>query len=172
MDSIQQQSFQINNQKSSIADGISSTSGGKTFIIAADTTGNTNNRLSANIFNSHSFVQTPTINLISNQKSITPSSDLLFLGNSNNLINNNINSNQGVIVLTTSLPNRALNTPITIETNSAPDDYNSVFGASGRTNITENQQNFPIEENIVVEQNSKLGVLLQIKVLEDKVNFI
>ena len=53
------------------------------------------------------------------------------------------------------------------------DECGSYFGGSGLSNNTNSvNNNSPdnpeLEENIVVEQNSKLGILLQTKVLEDK----
>jgi len=51
------------------------------------------------------------------------------------------------------------------------DDCQSFYGSGvSNNNSTENQDhNQQFEENIIVEQNSKLGILLQTKVLEDKV---
>lgn len=129
---------------------------------------------SAQRYGTHSQAQTPTINIIQNnrQKAYTPNnfhSDQL----SNSTTSNNqnyLNTYPSVFVISAS--NRASVVPQIQE--NQQDECGSYFGGSGLSNNTNSANNNSpdnpdLEENIVVEQNSRLGILLQTKVLEDKV---
>ena len=80
----------------------------------------------------------------------------------------NTNNNNNLFVVASN-SNRTPAVPHNINNNDNQQDDLSYYGSSGvsKTNSDENS-NPAFEENIVVEQNSKLGILLQTKVLEDK----
>lgn len=113
------------------------------------------------------------------QKAFTPntiqSSDTNSTHNSVNNHQNLGNTGQSVFVISAT-NNRASTVPSVENPNQQPDECFSYYGGSGLSNTNSaennnNQETNPLfEENIVVEQNSKLGILLQTKVLEDKVS--
>jgi hypothetical protein len=104
---------------------------------------------------------------LSTLKSFTPNIDSTL--NINN--NNNGQSNQGVFVITTaSSTSTALN-------RASSNLFTPEFGQEQQQSaldynlVSENPNDLlPTDEDILVEQNSKLGILLQTKILEDKVN--
>ena len=110
---------------------------------------------------------------LSTFKSFTPNIDSTLNINNININNNNhAQQNQGVFVITTSSRtstalNRASSNLFTPDFGKEQQqqqlDYNLVSENYSPDNI------LPLDENIVVEQNSKLGILLQTKLLEDKV---
>ncbi len=102
------------------------------------------------------------IHIFQRQKSYTPNlfDNQLYTSTSNS------GTNQNVFVIAAS-NNRDTNLQ-------QQDDCQSFIGSgASNTNSADNQDtNQQFEENIIVEQNSKLGILLQTKVLEDKVSKI
>ena len=105
------------------------------------------------------------------QKAFTPN----FLQSETNFYASNlneINSNQASVFVITQANNRASTLPLNHPDSQQEECANSLFERSSPINnhTTFNQeQKFTLEDNIVIEQNSKLGILLQTKVLEDKV---
>lgn len=124
--------------------------------------------------NNPSLANTPSIENQKNSQFLQRSTSAnTFQINNQNLQRNPSQSTVYVIPAN----NRASIVPF--PTDSGQEDFQSIFGGSIDSRNTPyaqsnnqdiNKDNSPAEdENIIVDQNSRLGILVQIKVLEDKV---
>ena len=153
------QQLQQNRLNVNVDDGLNSLTGSRAIIVAGETT-------TENI--PPSPANTPTNLLNSNNNN----SQKLFKSNSYN--NFNSSSNKGsaqpsVFVIKTN--SRA--TPLAQEAPLNQSFGGSIFSSNNNNNSNSNNlQPNNDQENIIVEQTSKLGVLVQTKVLEEKVKFI
>lgn len=151
------QQLQQNRLNVNVDDGLNSLTGSRAIIVAGETT-------TENIPPSPANTPTNLLNSNNSQK--------LFKSNSYN--NFNSSSNKGsaqpsVFVIKTN--SRA--TPLAQEAPLNQSFAGSILSSNNNNNSNSNNlQPNNDQENIIVEQTSKLGVLVQTKVLEEKVKFI